>query len=56
MQCTKAEFYYNIRPQSLQFQFNKILSQGHIFINTIVRIYQAGQEVLKIKTVKKVIY
>lgn len=37
-QCTTVEFYYNIRPQSLQFQFHKILSQGPVSINTMVRI------------------
>lgn len=42
MQWTKAEFYYNIRPQSVQFQFSKILSQGHIIINSMVRIYRVG--------------
>lgn len=37
MQHIIAEFYYNIRPQSLQFQFNYSLSaQGHISINSIV--------------------
>lgn len=37
MQYIIAEFYYNIRPQSLQFQFNYSLSaQGHISINSIV--------------------